>query len=148
MGMIGRWIDEKCRTHPAVMRKVLGRKFGDLNVFFDDDRNCGCLVGSWEIESNTDSLGRPEVDEEIGNRVSAMTYQYASPPRHGQSWQREYPHIASGERKRPDAFVIRLVKQRIRKSLGLAPVRENRPDAASRETVVGVGASRPTGDPA
>ncbi len=40
-------------------------------------------------------------------------------------------------RKRPDAFVIRLLKQRIRKSLGITP--ENR--LASRETA-GVGECR------
>lgn len=113
MGMIGRWIDEKCKTHPDVMRRVLGRKFGHLSQFIQlDDDKCGCLIGSWGIESGTRTAWehpyRPALLTEeyvVGCRVMSLT-----------NW------------RRPDALVIRFLKQRIRKSLGLAP--------ASRDTVV------------
>jgi len=51
MGAIGRWIDERCQAEPDVMRRVLGRKFGALDEFIAADDKCGCLVGSWLIES-------------------------------------------------------------------------------------------------
>lgn len=101
MGMIGRWIDEKCRTEPDVMRRVLNRKFGQLTHWIGADNKCGCLVGSWAIERGdyrpAQSLGLEIPEIAIGCRVCAV-----------------------GER-RGGPMTIRLIKQRIRKSLGLAP---------------------------
>jgi len=123
--MIGRWIDEKCRTNPDIMRRVLGRKFGDLQDFIGDDGKCGCLVGSWELENghwsghDPETHFRSEEESDIGYMVHALTLPY----RHGvMPRSRIYRHHALNGRKRPDAFVIRLLKQRIRKSLGIHPV--------------------------
>lgn len=129
MGLVGRWIDEKCKSHPDVMRRVLGRRFGELAVFIEADGKCGCLIGSWGIESG--EVAQPDrwvkaefrnygmllvptlsTEDAVGGRVNNLTYCRGSSCR---------------PRKRPDAFVIRLLKQRIRKSLGLAPMREIAP---------------------
>jgi len=122
MGAIGRWIDEKCASEPGVMRRVLGRKFGDLRAFVDDEGKCGCLVGSWGIESGAiwavqraefgHRIAQDETAYDVGSAVFDLTLRYI--PGHD---------YRSMNRKRPDAFVIRFLKQRIRKALGLAPSR-------------------------
>lgn len=128
MGQIGKWIDAKCQSRPEIMRRVLGRKFGDLSQFFGVDGKCGCLVGSWELESGRGrySMERTKEDEHVGNLVYSLTRRYQSPAETAPQWSVEvrYPHLFGEDLnpKRPDAFVIRLLKQRIRKALGLAPV--------------------------
>lgn len=124
MGMICRWIDERCKAQPEVMRRVLGRRFGTLAQFAEGDK-CGCLVGSWELESIGRVIGfdtRSRIDTHVGYAVSALTKPYTTPSPHGIQAFRDFPHLGSPNVKRPDAFVIRLLKQRIRKSLGIAPV--------------------------
>lgn len=118
------------------MRRVLNRKFGDLGMFFERDQ-CGCLVGSWAIEGHKELKsggGRPAdlIAEAVGEQVNDLTISHAKCMRFSpKRWS-----------KRTDEFVTRLIKQRIRKSLGIAP--ENRPTslrATSRETA-GVGECR------
>lgn len=119
MGMIGRWIDGKCQSHPDVMRRVLGRRFGDLGVFIEDTEDgvrCGCLIGSWGLERDaswTRTIREPinGVETDVGCKVFRLTQGYSTALG---------GHYAG--RKRRDPFVIRLLKQRIRKSLGLSLV--------------------------
>ena len=119
MGMIGRWIDEKCRTHPAAMRRVLGRRFGDLQKFSKDGH--GCLIGTFELETlGLVQLGRSQADQRVGYAVATLTRSYATPSQGLAAVYRAFPHFC-GRRKRDDAVVVRLLKQRIRRSLGLAP---------------------------
>jgi hypothetical protein len=141
MGMIGRWIDQKCQTHPEVMRRVLGRRFGTLAQFAEGDK-CGCLVGSFELESMGRIVPfseRSHPDVYVGYAVSALTKSYATPSKWSEQVFRDFPHF-NGHEKRSDEFVIRLLKQRIRKSLGIAPTRET-------EVPVGVGAGPTTETP-
>lgn len=119
MGAIGRWIDERCQAEPDVMRRVLGRKFGDLGNFFEPDGKCGCLVGSYLMESRGQHAGF--VIEEDGQ---AIGYQVAFLG----GW---LTGKSGGSFKYGDSLAIRLLKQRIRKALGLAP--------SHRETEVLVG---------
>lgn len=122
MGAIGRWIDERCQAEPDVMRHVLNRKFGDLGFWIEPNGKCGCLAGSWVLERGEtlamDGQGHrmpapDSVVETIGLAVSHMDCHFAD-----------------------QAITIRLLKQRIRKSLGLAP--------SHRETaVVGAGPQTP-----
>ena len=130
MGMIGRWIDERCKAEPEVMRRVLGRKFGDLGEFIGADDKCGCLVGSWLIESGRvnewyesyhyNPLQLLYRAESVGLEVAGLA-------------GRLKDRLGIGE-EAADKIAIRIIKQRIRKSLGLAPV--------SRETAVAVEESR------
>src|SRR5947207_2832488 len=106
MGAIGRWIDARCKEEPEVMRRVLNRRFGGLHYFFGEDGTCGCLVGSYILEGgqqahryeNGVSEAIPTI---IGFKVLDLTV-----------------HRKSRLVKRSDAFVVRLLKQRIRKALG------------------------------
>jgi len=98
------------------MRRVLNRKFGDLTYFISDGGACGCLVGSWMIvRREPGSYPADTVARHIGVRVLALTQQRPRIVGDG---------LCSFGRKRPDTFVVRLVKQRIRKALGIAPQRE------------------------
>ena len=124
MGMIGKWIDERCQAEPAVMRRVLNRKFGPLESFFTNDHTCGCLVGSWALARGDTDYAYDDEATRVGIAVAGLT---------------EYGGFSADVRhKRPDAFVIRLLKQRIRRALGLAP--------QPRETLALVG-SRPPRNP-
>lgn len=127
MGMIGRWIDEKCKHEPEVMRRVLNRKFGPLNRFITEDKKCGCLVGSWALESGqlagyAPSSGMAQRNYDIGLHVNALTMSPPSRRRYVRNRSYCSPISRSPETERR---VVRLLKQRIRKSLGIAPV--NRP---------------------
>jgi len=118
MGMIGRWIDEKCAAEPEVMRRVLNRKFGDLETFLDDD-GCGCLVGSYGLVKG--KRRAPPIyseDYQVGVLVAELTDFCGDTPR-------------DNCRKRSDAFVVRLLKQRIRKALGSSVLKD---DVSSQET--------------
>lgn len=138
MGMIGRWIDKKCKREPEVMRHVLDRKFGNLERYVVD--GCGCLAGSYGLARGDEwathsTLGAPSDVLAVGFAVAQLLMWRGNrnyvPGRDGNLSKLRY--------KRPQAFVVRLLKQRIRKSLGIAP--ENRPAsirAHSRETA-GVG---------
>lgn len=106
MGMIGRWIDHTCKREPQVMRRVLNRAWGPLASLYTDDGKCGCLIGSYNLEGGV---------QEWPERIDMLVWELTTYPRGGGPWPT----------KRPDASVIRLLKQRIRKSLGIAPV--NRP---------------------
>jgi hypothetical protein len=127
MGMIGRWIDDKCRREPEVMRHVLNRSFGPLKQFVTADQKCGCLVGSYGLVRGDDwAFSRTYETGDTGGAPPKGTW-YSHPWR---STRRVGIHVAQlcflkgnigAARKRPDEFVVRLVKQRIRKSLGLAP---------------------------
>ena len=132
MGMIGKWIDEKCAEQPEVMRRVLGMRFGNLGNYVEG--NCaGCLVGSyyiargewWAADSLTDIYDPSHplfADAELGVQVAAICYRRAG----------------SGPERRPQGEIVRAIKQRIRTSLGIAP--------QPRETLEVVG-SRPPRNP-
>ena len=131
MGMIGRWIDQKCAKEPDVMRRVYRRKFGDLGAFVSLDGCAGCLVGSWSIERGDQrshfGIGP---DARVGYEVAGLVDFY----RWGAS-RSHCPKSARMSLESANQRVVRLLKQRIRKSLGIAP--ENRPAslrAPSRET--------------
>ena len=126
MGQIGRWIDARCAEEPEVMRRVLNRKFGDLTYFISDGGACGCLVGSWMIvRHEPGTYPADTVARNIGVRVLGLTQRSPKILSDGTG-------LCSLGRKRPDAFVVRLVKQRIRKALGITP--------AVRETCAAVSA--------
>jgi hypothetical protein len=116
VGAIGRWIDARCAAEPEVMRQVLTRRFGDLSCFLDweDGRRCGCMVGTYGLirrDRWVREYVHPAMDSEdfqVGVRVEELTVL----------------NHARG-RKRHDAEVIRLLKQRIRKALGLSVARRN-----------------------
>jgi hypothetical protein len=134
MGMIGRWIDEKCAAEPEVMRHVLNRKFGNLESFLDGD-GCGCLVGSYALASNARWAANyaPDPDSEdfqVGVRVSELT-DFC-----GDTWR-------DNCRKRSDAFVVRLLKQRIRKALGSLMLKDDiSPEQTENNTVFQSAGSR------
>jgi hypothetical protein len=49
MGIVGRWIDSVCETHPALMADVLSRPMSRLGEWIDWDADggpCGCLIGT------------------------------------------------------------------------------------------------------
>lgn len=116
MGAVGRWIDETCRREPEVMRHVLNRSFGPLNYFIGPGGDCGCLVGSYGLVrgdswvNNIESHNGPPRGTKAraaGLRVGQLCYLKGN---------------NKAVRKRSDEFVVRLLKQRIRRALGLAPV--------------------------
>src|SRR6266850_4597754 len=110
MGMIGRWIDKKCKHEPEVMRHVLDRKFGNLERYVVD--GCGCLAGSYGLARGDEwathsTLGVPSDMLAVGFAVAQLLV-----------WRGNRNYVLDALRyKRPQAFVIRLLKQRIRKSL-------------------------------
>jgi len=124
MGQIGRWIDEKCCFEPERMRRVLERRWGNLATFVDDDKRCGCMIGSYALDGA--SWFTRHMPGDLNQRIRATL---ADRDRRI-GWRVFWLTLARGgntigvRRKRPDAFVIRLVKQRIRKALGIAPQRE------------------------
>ena len=128
MGQIGRWIDEKCRTEPEVMRRVLNRKFGNLELYLDG-HDCGCLVGSYALVKGEawttlrqGHAAPPEGrDAAVGVAVAELTDYRGCSTEH------------ACERKRPDAFVIRLLKQRIWRALGLSMVEHDETAQESSE---------------
>lgn len=119
MGAIGKWIDARCAEEPEVMRRVLNRKFGPLNHFVSADDKCGCLVGSWLIESHQLPAQRgPKagtLERKIGLKVYGMVYYRPRISEWGIS-------LLNNRRRRSEGSVVRLVKQRIRKALGLTPI--------------------------
>ena len=122
MGQVGRWIDARCAEEPEVMRRVLNRKFGDLGTFVELDGRCGCLVSSWMLERDA-SIDRRTYHVVLDANRQAERVGYAVAQLC--DWAGKNARERQGTwRKHPDAFVIRLVKQRIRKALGIAPQRE------------------------
>lgn len=119
MGQIGKWIDQECKASPDVMREVLRRKWGNLEVFFDNHtKGCGCMVGTKAIVAGdslvehpfrgidgqklyTPRMGR---DCDVGAGVRDLIFERGDPSR--------VP-------RRKQAEVIRLLKNRIRRSLGI-----------------------------
>ena len=99
------------------MRRVLNRKFGDLDSFIEQDGKCGCLVGSWMIERDPSTNRYNVLDADRDAKY--VGYAVANLCDYGGDGARD--RLGAWE-KRPDAFVIRLVKQRIRKALGITPV--------------------------
>src|SRR6185503_15758226 len=52
MGMVGRFIDECCETHPQLMQAVLERPIGPLGGWLHWDETggaCGCLIGTMAL---------------------------------------------------------------------------------------------------
>jgi hypothetical protein len=92
------------------MRRVLRRRFGPLDYFVL--HQCGCLVGTYalvrgDMWTRTSSCPPGEELRDIGVAVANLTdYQRPNGAYH---------------RKRLDAVVVRLLKQRIRRALGRQP---------------------------
>lgn len=140
MGQIGQWIDQECKASPDVMREVLRRKWGNLGTFFDHDiKECGCLIGTYEVVRGTTAeerhdltnqsfralcgFGEPTGKIRIGWRVFNLCF-----------------HMRKGRMltpRREQAEVVRLLKNRIRRSLGISVtelIAEIDPSASSRDT--------------
>ena len=127
MGMIGKWIDQKCAEEPDVMRRVLGMRFGDLGNYVEEGSCAGCLVGSYYL-----ARGLTRVADSLCGIMDPRNPLYADAELGMQVLKICYRKAGRGPERRPQGEIVRAIKQRIRTSLGLAP--------QSRETSLKIGA--------
>ena len=115
MGMIGRWIDERCAEEPEVMRRVLNRKWGSLSEFFDGNK-CGCLVGTYALcrEATVGAAYKLLSGHRLHYMIGVNAWRLV--------WHRRKRLLALPMTtwSEAEAYVVRLLKQRIRRALGLA----------------------------
>lgn len=136
MGIVGRFIDAVCDTHPHLMRAVLDKPLSPLIewVHWDDSgQTCGCLIGTAAIAAGFTPMSEDDIDvagcdavtflarstgiddgylDRIGRTVYEIARRIAAGKR-GRRWEGATSTPAS------DARVVHLIRQRIARQLAV-----------------------------
>jgi hypothetical protein len=138
MGQIGRFVDAACAAHPALMRKVLDRPFGDLRNWVDFDEEgetCGCLIGTMALCNGYDAAAAdpdsttiyaaraiwPDAQEwgaedDEAERVGMTVYDVAVRLSGIRRWW-DYPPVSATAEG--NAVAVEVIKRRIARRLGV-----------------------------